>query len=133
MAVQTETTEYRGAEFVTFKNERGELFFFRKSTLMRGKPLGPYNTLEEVRRPATLLTLENIFSMTGVTVSQLRYAIHHAQLKAIKKTWWLGKIRRSGFLVHSADLQEFLTRKAVTKFHDKLIDWDIDAKDILPG
>lgn len=133
MAVETNKKEYRGAEFVTFTNERKELFFFRKSTLMRGKPLGPYRTLEEVRRPASLLTLENIFSMTGITLNQLRYAIHHGQLQAIKKTWWIGRIRRSGFLVHAADLQEFMARKAINKFHKKLIEWDVDARDILPG
>lgn len=133
MPVDRKVISYRGAEFNTFQNERGELFFFRKAQLMRGKPLGPYNKLEEVRRPATLLTLENISSMTGITVPNLRYHIQQHHLKAVKKTWWFGAKRRSGFLVHMKDIQEFMMKREITKYHDKLIEWDIEATEILGG
>jgi hypothetical protein len=130
MPVETKTKIYKGAEFETFENERGELFFFRKSTLMRGKPNGPYRTAEEVRRPATLLTTENIAGMTGMDVRNVRYHIQQGNLRAVKRTWWLGSHRRSVFLVHMADLQEFMAKRAINKFHDKLIEWDVKPSQI---
>ncbi len=50
--IETWKEMWCGAEFQCFRDERGETFHFRKARLMRGKPSGPYNTIEEYTRPA---------------------------------------------------------------------------------
>jgi len=125
--VETWNENLQGGRFVCFRNARGELFHFKRNLLMRGKPRGPFNTIEEHTRPATMLTLENAANVSGCfSAASLGGYIRKGQLKAIKKVWRYGRIQRSGLLIDISDLEQFLAKRAIERHKGKLIEWDID-------
>ena len=125
--VERKDVSWCGANYVTFENERGEKFFFRKSVLMRGTPIGPYKRLEDFGRPAHLLTLNNCANLVAIPQRTLRWYIKQGQLKAIKKIGKYGVTRWHGWLVDLADLKELVARKTFEKYKGKAIEWDVDA------
>ncbi len=129
-AVETWKEMWCGAEFQCFRDERGETFHFRKAQLMRGKPSGPYNTIEEYTRPAHLLTLENAFNVSGISIVRLKYFIKYKRLSAIRKRWRYGIRQRAGLLVDIRDLRELMARLAIAK-HLRVAEWDVDASELL--
>lgn len=127
MAVETGSESWCGADFVTFENERGEKFFFRKSVLYRGVPIGPFKNLEDSKRPAHLLTVRNCFNLTGIPIRTLTGHIAKGELKAVKRIGHYGVRRWHGWLVDLADLKEYMARKTFEKYKGKTIEWDVDA------
>lgn len=127
MAVETKEESWCGADFLKFENERGEKFFFRKSKLMRGEPVGPFRNLEDLRRPVHLLTLHNCTNLVGIPERTLRYHIKMGELRAVKKIGHYGTRKWHGWLVDLADLKEFIARKTFEKYKGKIIEWDVDA------
>ena len=113
-------------KYVCFKNKRGELFYFVKSKLMRGKPTIPRNSAEEVSRPASLLTRENASYISGISPASLEKAIQRGHLRAIKKTWKYGYRHRSGLFIDIHDLEQYMAKKAIEKYKGRMIEWDMD-------
>jgi len=119
-----------GSTYVCFKNERGEIFHFKKNVLMRGLPCGPFNSAEEVRRPMNILTLANAAALCSMTERNLRYAIYNGKLAGVLRTWWYGHRRRQGWLVDIKDVKELIAKRALSKALGK-VEWDISAGDVL--
>jgi hypothetical protein len=127
VAVETGNESWCGADFITFENDRGEKFFFRKSVLMRGVPIGPFKNLEDSRRPAHLLTLRNCTNLVGISERTLRYHVKQGNLRAVKRVGKYGTRRWHGWLVNLEDLKEFVARQTFEKYRGKTIEWDVDA------
>lgn len=130
VGVETWVERFCGAEFQCFRDERGELFHFRKARLQRGRPTGPFNTIEEFTRPAHLLTLENCYNISGISVDRLKYYIHQGRCAAIKKVWKYGNRIRKGYLIDIRDLRELMARQAIEKHYGR-IQWDRSADETL--
>jgi hypothetical protein len=129
-AVETWVHQVRGAKFICFKNSRGELFHFKSNQLMRGRPIAPFNRIEEFTRSADVLTIENAHHMSGITVKMLRYWVKTGQLPAVKRRWRYGSIGRCGILINLKDLQDFMAKQAITKYVGK-VEWDVNPREVL--
>lgn len=132
MAIKAETIKQGSKTYVCFEGKLGHKWFFEKAKMRRGRPgRGPYTCVEDIPRPANMLTLKEAGQICGHSKQGLLRRIWNKELPAVKKLWSQGVIRRRYWLVDIGHLKDMMAKEAIQKYTGDKVIWDQNVRAVL--